>query len=63
MGDEVDFVARGLVRKWSDTLRARQRNNGGDHMLTSSRALENAFCEQVEKEDALMALLRKAVAR
>jgi len=63
MRDKIDFVARGLVRSWSDTLRTRQTNSSDDQMSASSRTLENAFCEQVEKEDALIALLQEAVAR
>ncbi|KAJ4305939.1 hypothetical protein N0V90_001472 [Kalmusia sp. IMI 367209] len=60
--EDADFVARGLVRSWSDTLRARQRQNAADDTNNSRNILENAFCEEVEKEDALMSMLQEAMA-
>jgi hypothetical protein len=63
MTDHSDFVAQGLVRSYSDSLRAQQRENGAEEPQASRRRLENAFCEEVEKEDALATLLQEAMSR
>lgn len=63
MTDHNDFVAQGLVRSYSDTLRSQQRHNGNDARDDSRRRLEDAFCEEVEQQDALAKLLQEAMSR
>jgi hypothetical protein len=63
MTDHNDFVARGLVRSYSDNLRSQQRQNGPPEREDSRRRLENAFCEEVERQDAFATLLQEATSR
>jgi hypothetical protein len=63
MTDHSDFVARGLVRSYSDSLRSQHRQNGPEQQENSRRRLEDAFCEEVELQDALASLLQGAMSR
>lgn len=63
MTDHPDFVAQDLVRSYSDSLRTQQRGRGTEEMQTPRAVVEDAFCEEVERQDALAALLREAMSR
>ena len=67
MTDHNDFVVRGLVRSYSDHLRSQQQQRqqqqqrGPGELEGPRRRLENAFCEEVERQDALASLLQGAM--
>lgn len=61
MTDHPEFVARQLVRSYSDSLRAGQGANR--ERSPPKQRLEEAFVEEVEREDALAALLQNATSR
>ena len=63
MEDSNDFVARGLVRSYSDSLRQQHRQNGPEEPESSRRRLENAFCDEVDRQDALASLLQEAMSK
>ena len=61
MTDHPDFIARNLVRTYSDSLRNAQSS---DRETSPPRhRLEDALIEEVERQDALAALLQDATAR
>lgn len=61
MTDHPEFVARQLVRSYSDKLRAGQ--NANRDKSPPKQRLEEAFVEEVEREDALATLLQNASSR
>lgn len=61
MSEQSNFLAREYVRTFSGGLRGINEADGGD---TSPRErLESALKDEVERQDALTALLQQAVSR
>ena len=61
MADQTSFVAREYVRTYSDGLRSIQSPDSGD---TSPRErLESALKDEIERQDALTALIQQAFSR
>lgn len=61
MSTDTEFVAKGLVRSFSNSL---MQDNGQPGEKSSSRTtLENALIERVDFEDSFAALLRGAISR
>jgi hypothetical protein len=61
MTDHPNFVIRSLVRSYSDNLNDKSQSN--DNRSPSRRMVEEAFCEEVERQDALAALMQQAASK
>lgn len=61
MPSDSEFVAKGLVRSFSNSLK--EETNSSDGKSASRQTLEDALIEQVDYEDAFAALLRGATSR
>jgi hypothetical protein len=61
MADTSAFVARDLVRTYSNTLNGSQ--SGKSSSESPQERLESALKEEVEREDALASLIQNAASR